>query len=133
MEEGGAVSAGRSRSRAASTDRRSSSKNGGSFIAAGNWCAAGCPGASRFGLPLGVEWLGGKLAIGFFQEDFHSSLRLFQLLLTLTGERDAFFEQLHRVVQRELRALQAANDFLQAGKRALKIGLFRWFWFFGSR
>src|SRR5437762_10695292 len=61
MEEGGAVSAGRSRSRAASTVRRSSSMNGGSFIAAGNWSAAGCRGASRFGLPLGIERLGGKL------------------------------------------------------------------------
>src|ERR1700674_901471 len=133
MEDGCEDSAGRSRSRAASTDRRSSSKNGGSFIAAGNWRAAGCPGASRFGLPLGIERLGGKLAIGFLQEDFHSPFRLFQLLLTLAGERDAFFEQLHRVVQGELRALQAADDFLQAGKRALKIGFFRWFWLFGSR
>src|SRR5258707_9983274 len=133
MEEGCAVSAGSSRSRAASTARRSSSKNGGSFIAAGNWRAAGCRGASRFGLPLGIERLGGKLAIGFLQEDFHSPLRFFQLLLTLTGERDAFFEQLHRVVQRELRALQAADNFLQAGKRALKIKFFRWFGFFGRR
>src|SRR6266481_1468884 len=133
MEEGGAVSAGRSRSRAASTVRRFSSKNGGSFIAAGNWRAAGCRGASRFGLPLGIERLGGKLAIGFLQEDFHPSLRFFQLLLTLTGERNALLEQLHRVVQRELRALQAANDFLQAGKRALKIGFFLQFRFLSSR
>src|SRR5258708_26096842 len=112
MEEGWEDSAGRSRSRAALTDRRSSSKNGGSFIAAGNWRAAGCPGASRFGLPLGIERLGGKLAIGFLQEDFHSPLRLFQLLLTLTGERDAFFQQLHRVVPREVRALHPATNLL---------------------
>src|SRR3981189_886132 len=117
MEKGCAVSAGRSRSRAASTDRRSSSKNGGSFIAAGNWRAAGCPGASRFGLPLGIERLGGKLAIGFLQEDFHSPLRFFQLLLTLTGERNAFFEQLHLVVQRELRDRHAAGHFLAPAKR----------------
>src|ERR1700682_1474758 len=112
MEEGCEDSAGRSRSRAASTDRRSSSKNGGSFIAAGNWRAAGSPGASRFGLRLGIERLGGKLAIGFLQEDFHSPLCLFQLLLTLTGERDAFFEYLHRIVQRELRAMHAGDNFL---------------------
>src|ERR1700686_4152157 len=132
MEEGCKDSAGRSRSRAASRGRGASSKNGGSFVAAGNWRAAGCPCASPFGPPLGIERLGGKVAIGFLKEDFHSPLRLFQLLLTLTGERDAFFEQLHRIVQRELRALQAADDFLQAGKRALKIGFFRWFGFFGS-
>src|SRR5438309_1095 len=75
MEEGGAVSAGRRRSRAASTARRSSSKNGGSFIAAGNGSPAGCRGASRFGLPLRVERLCRKLAIGSLQEDFHSALR----------------------------------------------------------
>src|SRR5260370_33653597 len=125
MEEGCAVSAGSSRSRAASTARRSSSKNGGSFIAAGNWRAAGCRGASRFGLPLGIEWLGGKLAIGFLQEDFHSPLCLFQLFLALAGKGDALFEQLHGVVQRELRAFEAADDFLNAGKRTLKIGRFR--------
>src|ERR1700694_1622418 len=132
MEDGCEDSAGRSRSRAASTVRRSSSKNGGSIIAAGYWRAAGCPGASRFGLPLGIERLGGKPAIGFLKKDLHSPLRLLQLFLTLTGEGDAFFEQLHRVVQRELRALQAADDFLQAGKGALKIGLFRWVGFFGQ-
>src|SRR5437016_9100211 len=123
MEEGGAVSAGRRRPRAASTVRRSSSKNAGSFISAGNGRAAGCLGASRFSLPLGIERLGGKLAIGLLQEDFHSPLRLFQLLLARARERHALLEQLHRIVQRELRAFQAADDFLKAGKRALKIGL----------
>src|SRR6267378_1706640 len=124
MEEGGAVSPGRSGSRAASTVRRSSSKNGGSFIAAGNWRAAGCRGASRFGLPLGIERLGGKLAIGFLQEDFHSPLRFFQLLLTLTGERNAFFEQLHRVVQSELtgRPAQCAGSALRSGGRVFPRG-----------
>src|SRR6266446_4638791 len=127
MEEGCAVSAGRSRSRAASTARRSSSKNGGSFIAAGNWRAAVCRGASRFGLPLGIERLGGKLAIGFLQEDFHAALGFFQLLLALAGERDALFEQLHRLVQRELRAFQAADDLFQANKGTLEVGFFRRF------
>src|SRR6266851_3905707 len=133
MEEGCAVSAGISRPRAASTVRRSSSKNGGSFIAAGNGRAAGCLGASRFSLPLGIERLGGKLAIGFLQEDFHSPLRLFQLLLALARKRDALLKQFHCVVQRELRAFQAPDDFLKTGERALKIGLFRWFGFHGRR
>src|SRR6267378_5536765 len=124
MEEGCAVAAGRSRSRAASTVARFSSKNGGSFIARGNWRAEGGGSASRFGLPLGIEGLGGKLAICFLKEDFHAPLCLFQLLLALPRERDALFEQLHRVVQRKLRAFQAANYFLKASKRALKIRLF---------
>src|SRR6267143_4237960 len=132
MEEGCAVASGRSRSRAASTVRRSSSKNGGSFIAKGNWRAASGR-SSRSVLPLGIEGLGHKLAICFLQEDFHATLRLLQLLLALAGERYALFEQLHRIVQGELRTFQAADDFLEAGERALKIGLFRGFRFFGSR
>src|SRR5438046_10249189 len=99
MEEGGAVSAGRRRSRAASTASRSSSKNGGSFIAAGNRGPAGCRGASRFGLPLRVERLCGKLAIGSLQEDFHSPLGLFQLLLAFASERDALLARLQRALR----------------------------------
>src|SRR6266446_5403454 len=133
MEAGCAVAAGSSRSSAASTARRSSSKKEESFIAAGNRRAAGCRGESRFGLPLGIERLSGQLAIGFFQKNFHSSLRLFQLLLALAREGDALFEQFHRVVQRELGALQAADDLLKPGQRALKIGLLRWLGFLGSR
>src|SRR5260370_4896277 len=127
IEEGCAVAAGRRRSRAASTATRSSSKNGGSFIATGNRRAARCGCASRFGLPLGIEWLGGQLAIGFLEEDFHSTFCFLQLLLALTGKRDAFLEQLHGVVQRELWAFQAADDFLKPCERALKIRLFRRF------
>src|SRR6266700_1488086 len=78
MEEGCAVAAGSSRSRAASTIRRFSSKNGGSFIAEENWLATSSRSASRFGLPLGIERLGGKLAIGFLQEDFQAADDLFQ-------------------------------------------------------
>src|SRR5712692_2420447 len=133
MEAGCAVAAGSRRSRAASTARRPSSKNGGSFIVAGNWLATSCRCTSRFGLPLGIERLGGKLAIGFLQENFYSPLRLFQLLLALARESDALFEELHRVVQRELGALQSADDFLKPGQRTLKIGLLRRFWFLGSR
>src|SRR2546421_7464267 len=104
MDEGCAVAAGRSFSRAASTARRFSSKNEGSFIARGNWRATSGQSASRFGLPLGIERLGRKLAIGFLQKDFHAPLGLFELLLALPRKRDAFFEKLHRVVQRKLRA-----------------------------
>src|SRR6266481_2217612 len=133
MEEGCAVANGRRRSRAASTVRRSSSKNGGSFIAKGNWRAAGGGSSSRFTLPLVIEGLGDQPAIRFLQDDFDSTLGCLQLLLALAGERYTLFEQLHRIVQGELRTFQAADDFLEAGERALKIGLFRGFRFFGSR
>src|SRR5947199_598801 len=114
MEVGGAGARGVSRSRAASTVTRFSAKNGGSFIAGGNWRAAGRPSASRFGLPLGIERLCGKLAIGLLEEDFHASLRLFELFLTFTGECNGLFKQLSCVVQRKLRTFQAAYDILKA-------------------
>src|SRR5437660_12344450 len=118
---------------AASTVKRFSSKKGGSFIAAWNWRAAGRPSASRFGLQLGIERLCGKLAIGFLEQDFHASLRLFELFLTFTGVCNALFKQLHCVVQRKLRTFQAADDLLKAGERAFKIRLFLRFGFLGSR
>src|SRR4029077_18963923 len=133
MEEGCAVANGRRRSRGASRVRRSSSKNGGSFIAKGNWRAAGGGSSSRFTLPLGIEGLGHQPAIRFLQEDFDSTLGFLQLLLALAGKRDALFEQLHRIVQGELWTFQAADHFLEARTRALKIGLFRGFGFLGSR
>jgi hypothetical protein len=92
-----------------------------------------CGSASRFGLPLGIEGLGSKLAIGFLQENFYAPLGLFQLLLALAREGDTLFEELHGVIQRKLRTLQAADDFLETGEGALKIGLLGWFWFLGSR
>src|ERR1700674_525088 len=99
MEDGCADSAGRSRSRAASTASRSSSKKAESFIAAGNRGTEGKPDAPRFAPPLGIERLGGELPIGFLQEDFHAAFRLFQLLLAFARKRNAFFEELHRVVE----------------------------------
>jgi hypothetical protein len=55
------------------------------------------------------------------------------LLLALARKRDALFEEFHGVVQRELRALQPADDLFETGERAFKIGLLRWFWLLGSR
>src|SRR5260370_8367379 len=95
IEEGCAVAAGRRRSRAASTATRSSSKNGGSFIATGNRRAARCVCASRFGLPLGIEWLGGHLAIGFLEEDFLSAFCFLHLFLSLSGMSTTFLVPLH--------------------------------------
>src|SRR6267142_5376596 len=124
MEFGWAASAGNSRSRAASTARRSSSKKGGRFIVAGNWRALGCREASRFALPLWVERLGSQLTIGLLEEDFHAPFRFFQLLLALAGEGDALFKEFHSVVERELRAFETAHNFLETCKRTFKIRFF---------
>src|SRR5713101_6684758 len=133
MEEGCADAAGKSRSRAASTVKRSSSKNAGSFIAEGNRLAAKCQSGSRFGLPFGVKRLGGKLAISFLEKDFHATFSFLELFLAFAREGNAFFEKLHGVVEGELRAFEAADDFLQASQRALKVRLLRRFGCLGSR
>jgi hypothetical protein len=52
--------------------------------------------------------------------------------LALAGKRNALFEELHGIVERELRAFETADNLFEASKGALKIGLLRWFWFFGG-
>src|SRR6266436_5300139 len=131
MDGGGADSAGSSRSRAASTERRSSSKKAGSFIAAENSRIRDSAAASRFTLTFGIKRFSGKLAVGFLEKDFHAPFRLFQLFLTFARERHTFLEKLHGVIQGKLRALQAADDFFQSRKGTLEIrllGCFRLFW-----
>src|SRR5208282_1520571 len=132
--EGGCVSAkGRKRSSAASTSRRSSSKNGGSFIGAGKRGAGDAGRSSRFALAFRIEWLGSKFAVGFFQKNFHAAFRLFELLLAFAGQRHAFFEELHGVIKRKLRAFEAADNFLETREGALKVRLFRRLGFFCER
>src|ERR1700687_3234642 len=123
MEDGSVVSAGSSRSRAASTESRSSSKNAGSFIAPANQRSGSWRGVSRLALPPRIEGLSRQLAISLFEEDFHTAFRLFQLLMAFARQRHSFFEEFHRVVQRELRALQASDNFLEARKGPLEVGL----------
>src|SRR6266850_1610689 len=131
MEDGGAASAGRSPSRAASTERRSSSKNAGSFIAAENSRIRDSAAASRFTLTFGIKRFSGKLAVSFLEQDFHAAFGIFQLFLAFARECHTFLEKLHGVIQGKLRALQAADDFFQTRKGALEIRLlwcFRLFW-----
>src|SRR5882672_1071177 len=133
MDDGRADSAGSSRSRAASTERRSSSKKAGSFIAAENSRTGDSAAASRFTLTFGIKRFDGELAVGFLEEDFYAAFRLFQLFLAFSRESHAFLEKFHGVIQGKLRTLQAADDFLQSRKRTLKIWLLRRFGFFGGR
>jgi hypothetical protein len=112
MDEGGADSVGRSRSMAASTERRSSSKKAGSFIAAQNSHAGDSAVASRFTLTFGIKRFRRKLAVSLLEEDFDTAFRLFQLSLAFSRESHAFLEEFHGIIQGKLRALQAADDFL---------------------
>src|SRR5882724_2787747 len=133
MDDGGADSAGSCRSRAASTESRSCSKKAGSFIAAENSRTGDSAAASRFTFTFGIKRFGSKLAVGFLEQNFHSAFRFFQLFLAFARESHAFLEKFHGVIEGELRALQAADDFLQSRKGTLKIWLLRRFGFFGGR
>jgi hypothetical protein len=88
---------------------------------------------SRFVLAFGIERLGDKFAIGFFQEDFDAAFGFFELLLAFAGKRDTFFKELHGLVERKLRALESADHFFEARERAFKIRLLSRFGFFGGR
>src|SRR6267143_1188791 len=132
MDDGGADSAGISRSRAASTERRSSSKKAGSLIAAENSRTGDSAATSRFTLTFGIKRFGGELAVSFFEQDFHAAFRFFQLFLAFSRECHTFLEKLHGVIQGKLRALQTSNDFFEASERTLEIGLLRRFGFLSS-
>src|SRR5260221_4560890 len=129
MDFGAVSAAGSSCTKAASTTCRSSSKKDGSFIARIAYVVAcpvlvlclpratrgggvfrasrrsaslfaGRPPSSRLRLAFRFERLRHHFAVRFFQQNFDSSLSLFQLLLAFPGKRHAFFKQLHRLVQR---------------------------------
>src|SRR6267378_980639 len=133
MDDGGADSTGINCPRAASTERRSSSKKAGSFIAAENSRTGDSAAASRFTLTFGIKRFGSKLAVGFFEQDFHAAFRFFQLFLAFAREGHTFLEKLHGVIQGKLRALQAADDFLQSCQGTLEIRFLRCFRLFGCR
>src|SRR5207245_6181050 len=52
---------------------------------------------------------------------------LLQLLLAIARELHAFFEELHGLIQRQIRAFQLAHDLFQARQGLLKRLLFCWF------
>ena len=87
---------------------------------------------SRFALTFRIEGFGGKFAVGFLEENFYAAFGFFELFLTLAGKSDAFFEELHCVVERELRRFEAADDFLEASEGALEIRLLGRLGLFGS-
>ena len=73
-----------------------------------------------------LERLGHEFSVGFLQQDLDAAFGFFELLLALARKLDAFLEQLHGFVQRELRAFQAPDDFFETREGLLKIGLLRW-------
>src|SRR5262249_54144853 len=76
-------------------------------------------------LSFGVERLGDEFAVGFSEQDFYAPFGVFELLLALPREDDAFFEQFHGVVEGKLRTFQAADDFFETGERFFEVRLLR--------
>src|ERR1700722_15375098 len=132
IDTGAVVSVGRKRSSAASTASRSCSKKSGRFIARALIGGGGCA-VSRFGLGFGFKRLGCQFSVGFLQQNFNATFGLFQLLLAFARKSHAFFKQMHGLVERELRALQAANYLFQTREGTLKIGFLRSLCFFRYR
>jgi len=90
-------------------------------------------GTSRgFGLAFGIEGFGDDFAVGFAEKDFNFAFGFLELLLAFAGKSDAFFEEFHGVVERELRTFEFADDFLEAREAALEVGLFGGIGFFGG-
>src|SRR4029077_5142714 len=109
---------------AASTASRSCSKKSGRFIARVLKQAEGFAN-SRFVLGFGFKRRGCEFSIGLLQQNFNTPFGFFQLFLALARKSHAFLEKQHGLVERELRALEAANHFFETRERALKIGLLR--------
>ena len=86
--------------------------------------------ASRVALSFGFKRFGRELSVRLLQKNFHAPFGFFQLLLAFARKSHALLEKLHCVVERELRAFQLANNFLQPRERAFKIRPFGLFWFF---
>jgi hypothetical protein len=72
------------------------------------------PTSRRFGLAVGFEGLGDDPAVSFLEKDFDFAFGFFELLLAFGGKGYALFEELHGVVERELRTLQFADHFFEA-------------------
>jgi len=61
---------------------------------------------------------------GLLEQNFHFTFGLFQVFLAITRKLDAFLEQFHGFIQREVRTLQLSDYFFQARQRMLEIGFF---------
>jgi hypothetical protein len=71
---------------------------------------------SRLALAFGIERLGSEFAIRLFQQNFDAAFGLFELLLAFAGKGHTFFEQFHRIIERKLRAFEAADHLFQASE-----------------
>ena len=71
---------------------------------------------SRFALAFGIEGFSSELSVRFLEEDFYAAFGFFELLLAFAGKGDAFFEQFHSLVERELRAFEAPHNFLETNE-----------------
>ena len=87
----------------------------------------------RFGLAFGFEGLGDDSAVSFLEKDFDFAFGFFELFLAFGGKGDALFEELHGIIERELRTLQFADYFFEPRQAALEVGLLGRIGFLGSR
>lgn len=63
-----------------------------------------------------LERFGGHFPVGFFQQDFHPAFRFFELLLAFARKLYSFFEESHRLIEREVGTLEPLHHFFEASE-----------------
>src|SRR5438132_6467229 len=114
MLGGGALSGGSTRSSAASTIARRSSRY------ALRSTVTGSP-QSRLVLPLEDEGPGGGGAALVLDQHLDAALGRVEIARAVAGQRDALFEHLERLFQRQVAALERAHDLLEPGEAVFKL------------
>jgi len=74
---------------------------------------------------LHLEPLGDRLSLRIGEDQLDLLLDLFEFLIAETGKTDPFFEELQRLVERQLLTFQTLNDLLEILERLLELVRFR--------
>src|SRR5438067_1505575 len=124
MLGGGALSGGSTRSSAASTIARRSSRYALRSILTGaprRRAPRLARPRSRLVLPLEDEGPGGGGAALVLDEHLDAALGVVEIAGAVAGQRDAFFEHLERFFERQVATLEGAHDLLEPGETVFKL------------
>ena len=77
----------------------------------------GCKVAARLGrFIFGFKRLRRDLTVRLLQQNFHAAFGFFKLFLAFARKLHALFEKFHGLVERQVGALEALDDFLEGGR-----------------
>src|SRR4051812_37996858 len=78
---------------------------------------------SAFVVVFGIKRGWSHFAPGFFQQDFDARFRLFELRLAISRKLHSFLEKLHCLIERQVGALELANDLFEACQALFEVRL----------